>query len=218
MVIIFCAVFWHEWSYGNYINYHKMKSLITALIALAGTTAAMALDLGNASSATPYERYMNPVKTTLASLGKERPTMDKLNALMKTGRSFRYRMDDPYTAAMPEVTAKTRTGDCKDKALWMCDQLNDSSVRFVIGKTHRNAKISHAWVLWKNEGRYWILDCTLNRAPIAADTLSEDRYIPLYSYAKGTAFRHTGTALNVAAIATKKPAAVASVASSSTRN
>jgi hypothetical protein len=121
-------------------------------------------------------------------------------------------MDDPYVAALPQETARTRTGDCKDKALWLCDQLNDSSVRFVIGKTSRSAKISHAWVLWKDAGRYWILDCTLNRAPIAADTLPEDRYIPLYSYAKGSAFRHGVSSVNVAAVATKKP--VASVASS----
>jgi hypothetical protein len=195
-----------------------MKSLTTALLAFVSTVfTAGAVDLGNASSGTPYDRYMAPVKTTLASLGKERPTMEKVNLLMKEGRSFRYHMDHPYLPASPEETARTRTGDCKDKALWLCDQLNDSSVRFVIGKTHRNAKISHAWVLWKNEGRYWILDCTLNRAPIAADSLSDDRYVPLYSYAKGTAFRHGLMSTNVAAVATKKPTMVASVASASSR-
>ena len=187
---------------------------LTILSLIASSLIASAIDLGNASSGTPYERYMTPVKSTLAALGKEHPTMDRVNALMKEGRSFRYHMDNPYLPAIPEVTSRTRTGDCKDKALWLCDKLNDSSVRFVIGKTHRNAKISHAWVLWKNEGRFWILDCTLNRAPIAADTLSQDRYIPLFSYAKGTAFRHGATSANVAAVATKKPDRVASVASS----
>jgi hypothetical protein len=191
-----------------------MKSLTTAFIALFGTalTTFAGVDLGSTSAGTPYDRYMAPVKNTLSSLGREHPTMDKVNALMKEGRSFRYQMDDPYVAALPQETARTRTGDCKDKALWLCDQLNDSSVRFVIGKTSRSAKISHAWVLWKDAGRYWILDCTLNRAPIAADTLPEDRYIPLYSYAKGSAFRHGVSSVNVAAVATKKP--VASVASS----
>lgn len=192
-----------------------MKSIALAIFAfIASSLTASAIDLGNASAGTPYERYMTPVKSTLASLGKETPTMDKVNALMKQGRSFRYHMDDPYLPAVPEVTEKTRTGDCKDKALWLCDKLNDSSVRFVIGKTHRNAKISHAWVLWKNEGRFWILDCTLNRAPIAADTLSQDRYVPLFSYAKGTAFRHGANSVNVATVATKKTEKVASVASS----
>lgn len=191
-----------------------MKFIALAIFAfVASSLNASAIDLGNASSGTPYERYMTPVKSTLAALGKEKPTMEKVNALMKEGRSFRYHMDNPYLPAAPSVTEQTRTGDCKDKALWLCDKLNDSSVRFVIGKTHRNAKISHAWVLWKNEGRFWILDCTLNRAPVAADTLSEDRYVPLYSYAKGTAFRHGVSSANIAAVATKKTEKVASVAS-----
>lgn len=195
-----------------------MKSLTTAILAIFSTfCTASAVDLGNASSGTPYDRYMSPVKSTLASLGKQRPSMEKVNLLMKEGRSFRYHMDHPYLPASPEETARTKTGDCKDKALWLCDQLDDASVRFVIGKTHRNAKISHAWVLWKNEGRYWILDCTLNRAPIAADTLSDDRYVPLYSYAKGSAFRHGVQSSNVASVASKSRTMVASVASSNNR-
>ncbi len=194
-----------------------MKSLAIALITLIGSTlsALAGVDLGSAAAGTPYDRYMSPVKNTLASLGKERPSMDKVNAMMKVGRSFRYQMDDPYTAALPQETDRTHAGDCKDKALWLCDKLNDSSVRFVIGKTHKTAKISHAWVLWQNEGRWWILDCTLNRAPVPADSLSPDRYIPLYSYSKGSAFRHGVSSINVASVATKTPAAVASVASSS---
>ena len=213
MEIKVSAVVWHGQSYRNYNNYEKnMKSFIIALVSLIGTqiAAVAGVDLGNVSGGTPYDRYMNPVKSTLATLGQEHPNMDKVTALMKEGRSFRYQMDDPYVAALPQETARTRTGDCKDKALWLCDQLNDSSVRFVIGKTSRNAKMSHAWVLWKNEGRYWILDCTLNRAPIAADTLPADRYVPLYSYTKGTAFRHGGSSVNVAAVATKKMDSVAS--------
>lgn len=218
MEIILSGVGWHGRSYRNYSNYESnMKSLIIALVSLIGTqiAAVAGVDLGNVSGGTPYDRYMNPVKSTLATLGQEHPNMDKVSALMKEGRSFRYQMDDPYVAALPQETARTRTGDCKDKALWLCDQLNDSSVRFVIGKTSRNAKMSHAWVLWKNEGRYWILDCTLNRAPIAADTLPADRYVPLYSFAKGTAFRHGGSSVNVATVATKKMDSVAS--SSKTR-
>jgi hypothetical protein len=197
----------------------NMKSLAVALIALIGNSfAAFAgIDLGLPSSGTPYDRYMTPVKTTLSSLGKNRPTMEAVSALMKQGRSFRYQMDNPYVAALPSETARTRTGDCKDKALWLCDQLNDSSVRFVIGKTHPSAKMSHAWVLWNDGSRYWILDCTLNRAPIAADKLPANRYIPQFSYAKGSAYRHGISSANVAAVANSKTSPVASVAASSTR-
>lgn len=196
-----------------------MKSLAIALIALIGNSIAAfaGVDLGLPSSGTPYDRYMAPVKSTLSSLGKNHPTMETVSALMKQGRSFRYQMDNPYVAALPSETARTRTGDCKDKALWLCDQLDDSSVRFVIGKTHPSAKMSHAWVLWNDGSRYWILDCTLNRAPIAADTLPANRYIPQFSYAKGTAFRHGVSSVNVATVANSKTSPVASVAASSSR-
>lgn len=197
----------------------NMKSLALALIVLIGNgiAAFAGVDLGLPSSGTPYDRYMTPVKSTLSTLGKNRPNMETVSALMKQGRSFRYQMDNPYVAALPSETARTRTGDCKDKALWLCDQLNDSSVRFVIGKTHPSAKMSHAWVLWNDGSRYWILDCTLNRAPIAADKLPANRYIPQFSYAKGTAYRHGISSASVAAVANSKTSPVASVAASSTR-
>jgi hypothetical protein len=134
--------------------------------------------------------------------------MESVKMLMKEGRSFRYHLDNPYVPAMPAVTARQRVGDCKDKALWLCDQLNDSSVRFVIGKTSQRARMSHAWVLWQNEGRWWILDCTLKNAPIPADSVPSDRYIPLYSYTKGTCFQHGRSVMNVASVASRRNAPV----------
>ncbi len=182
---------------------------IIALLAL--NLAAFAdIDLGSRSSYTPYDRYLSPVRTVLGSLGDDKASFDQVKSLMRQGRSFRYKMDDPYTPAMPDFTAQTRQGDCKDKALWLCDQLNDPSVRFVIGKTKRGMAISHAWVMWQNEGRWWILDCTLLSAPFPADSVSRDRYVPLYSYSRSGAYRHTDTVLNVAEVASKKKSPVAS--------
>ena len=71
-------------------------------------------------------------------------------------------------------------------------------------------RISHAWVMWRNEGRWWLLDCTLRSAPIAADTLPENRYIPLYSFSKGSTYRHAATQVGIAQVASKKKAPVAS--------
>ena len=136
--------------------------------------------------------------------------MDKANALMSEGRSFRYAHTDPYNPAPPQQTAARKVGDCKDKALWLCDQLQDPSARFVIGKMKRNARISHAWVMWQHEGRWWILDCTMNSAPIAADKVGNDDYVPLYSYTKGAEFRHSGISGSVAVVAGKSKAPVAS--------
>ncbi len=167
-------------------------------------------EIGAPSDSTPYDRYMAPVRTVLSHLGTQKPTMEQVKKLMIQGRGFRYRMDNPYMAAMPEKTAQTRAGDCKDKALWLCNQLGDSEVRFVIGKTEPGVRISHAWVMWLNEGRWWLLDCTLRRAPIPADEISPGRYIPLYSYGKSGTYRHAATQVNLAQVASKKKSPVAS--------
>src|SRR5689334_14772412 len=106
-----------------------MKRFALLLLTLAMTkVAALAVDLGVRSGGTPYDRYLGPVRTVLGSLDDKKADMDTAKKLMKQGRSFRYHLDNPYVPAMPSVTAKEREGDCKDKALWLCDQLGDSSV------------------------------------------------------------------------------------------
>jgi hypothetical protein len=151
---------------------------------------------------------MTPVKQVFSSINGSAPAMDRVAALMRQGRSFRYSHTDPYNPALPERTASKRVGDCKDKALWLCDQLQDPTARFVIGKIKRSSRINHAWVLWQGDGRWWILDCTMNAAAVPLDSVSPDAYVPLYSYSKNAAFRHTGSGATVASVAgqTKTPA------------
>lgn len=189
-----------------------MKSFLLSLTLLltAKLTAPAAFDPGTPSDSTPYDRYMSPVRTVLSQLGQQKPSMEQVKKLMVQGRSFHYRMENPYVAAMPQTTAAKRSGDCKDKALWLCSQLGDSDVRFVIGKTEPGIRISHAWVMWKNEGRWWLLDCTLKSAPIAADSLPDNRYIPLYSFGKSSTYRHSATQVGLAQVASKRKSPVAS--------
>jgi len=174
-------------------------SIITILIAHV-CFAAASVDLGITAGYTPYDRYMSPVKQVLTHLNGTTPTMDRIRQLMSEGRNFRYSFTDPYLAATPEQTAATRSGDCKAKSLWLASQLNDPSVRFVIGRARSTSKISHAWLMWKSpEGRWFILDCTNTRDPIAADSINpEKEYIPLYSYSKSGSYRHGATEVNLA--------------------
>src|SRR5687768_2301350 len=132
--------------------------------------------------------------------------MERVRDLMRKGHKFRYSFTDPYVAALPHITATRKAGDCKAKSLWLCDQLGDENVRYVIGKSRRNAKISHAWLLWKNEGRWWILDCTNTARPIPADSVSRNQYIPLYSYDRAASYRHASTQLRTASVAGKRSA------------
>ena len=187
------------------IDLKTMKSSLLSLAALllANLSAHAAVDLGSSTAHTPYDSYMTPVKQVFSSLHGDSATMDKVNALMREGRGFRYAHTDPYNPAPPQQTAARKVGDCKDNALWLCDQLQDPNARFVIGKMKRGSHISHAWVMWQHEGRWFILDCTMNSAPIAADRIGNDDYVPLYSFSKGVEYRHSGNAGSVATVAGK---------------
>ena len=182
--------------------------LLRSLSVLLLAATAQALDLGSPAASTPYEPYMRPVKQILGSLDGQRASMDRVKQLLKTGYGFRYRFTEPYVAAMPAVTAKTKSGDCKAKSLWLVDQLGDRNVRYVIGKARRSSKISHAWVMWNDGQRWWILDPTNVSRPIAADNVGQNAYIPLYSYDPGRAYRHAATAIFMASnVATNSPVA-----------
>jgi hypothetical protein len=177
----------------------KLLSLAFAFFSISSLTAfAIPVDLGSTAGFTPYDAYMRPVKRVLSSLPNQKAEMTQVEDLMREGRSFRYIHSDPYNPALPSETARRRSGDCKDKALWLCDQLQDSSARFVIGKMKRSSKISHAWVMWQSEGRWFILDCTLNSRPIAMESVAQGDYVPLYSYARSGTYRHAATSLMLA--------------------
>jgi hypothetical protein len=188
-----------------------MKTYLLSLAALllASLSAQALVDLGSSTSHTPYDSYMSPVKQVFSSLHGDGVSIDRVNALMREGRGFRYAHTDPYNPASPQQTAARKVGDCKDKALWLCEELQDSSARFVIGKMKRGARVSHAWVMWQHEGRWFILDCTMNSAPIAADRVGNDDYVPLYSFSKGVEYRHGGNAGSVASVAGKSRTPVA---------
>ena len=168
----------------------KTLSLSLALLVSAVSVFAAPLNLGSSAGSTPYDAYMRPVKRVLATVANQKSDMPRVEQLMKQGRSFRYVHSDPYNPASPAETAQRKAGDCKDKALWLCDQLQDSQARFVIGKMKRSSKISHAWVMTQVEGRWFILDCTLNWKPIPVDSVAQGDYVPLYSYSKNGTYRH----------------------------
>ena len=181
----------------------NLKLALASFFLLAGLPAApAAFDLGASAASTPYDPYLNPVKQVLGSLQGSNASLDRVKELMRTGRSFRYSFTEPYTAQLPAVTARTRTGDCKAKSLWLADQLGDRNVRYVIGKATRTSKISHAWLMWNDGARWWVLDPTNTSKPIIAENTSKNEYIPLYSYDSARSYRHAGLSGAVAGVAT----------------
>ena len=131
---------------------------------------------------TPYDPYMQPVHAVLNQLNGTAPSFERVSTLLKEGWKFEYSFDTPYIASTPEVTAARHAGDCKAKSLWLASQMNDASVRYIIGKARSTSKISHAWLMWKNKGQWWILDPTNASRPIAANSVAPNEYLVLFSY------------------------------------
>ena len=180
----------------------RTPTLVAFVLVSAGSFLS-AQDLGRPTSATPFDNYLGVMRNTLRSLGSNDPALPAVEQYVRTGRGFRYVMKDPYVPQTPAETEATRAGDCKAKSLWLCDQLGDAHVRYVIGKTRRGAKLSHAWVMWQNQGRWWILDCTNTTRPILAESVSKNEYIPFYSYDKSGCYRHSTPQLMTASVAGK---------------
>jgi hypothetical protein len=129
--------------------------------------------------------YARPIRLVLETLPGERPSMERVRHLLETVHGFRYTFADPYRAALPDVTDRILSGDCKAKSLWLIDRMGDRHVRYVIGKIHRSSELHHAWVQWHDGSRWWILDPTNTSTPIAAEMASPEQYVALYSYSPG---------------------------------
>ena len=98
----------------------NIKNLLRSavLLVLTNLSALAVVDLGDATSGTPYDRYMTPVKQVFDSMQSEGASMEKVESLMRQGRGFRYAPGEPFfPGGCREQTAARRCGDCKDKAL-----------------------------------------------------------------------------------------------------
>jgi hypothetical protein len=185
-----------EW-HGQRLNRAAMKFpclLTLSLLLLLSATGGATIDFGRPVSKTPYDAYIvSPVQDVLQRSDAQSPSMEEVRTLLKTARGFRYEMREPFVPAAPAVTGQRQAGDCKDKSLWLCQQLGDRSVRFVVGKAKSTSAMSHAWLLWKKDGTWWILDPAHSWEPIPADSVGTSTYLPRYSYTRSGRYAHDGS-------------------------
>jgi len=165
--------------------------LIACSLLLIATSVFAQPDLSDGRrGSTPYDPYRAPVDAVLRSLNGPEPSFQRVQVLMRQGYAIRYVFEDPYLAQSPRETEARRKGDCKAKSLWLAHKMNDANVRYVIGKASRSSKISHAWLMWKSQGRWWILDPTNTPHPIPASSVGPNDYIVYYSYDRTGSFTH----------------------------
>ena len=155
---------------------------------------------------TPYDRHFGIVRRVIAGTGTGEATMGQACRLMEQCRLFRYVVNDPYRPNSPAETAERRAGDCKSKALWLYEKLGDPAALYVIGKQERGSKTSHAWLLWRSQERWWILDPTTHSSPITAESVARNRYVPYYSFGREGAYRHPATRILMVGEGTRAPA------------
>lgn len=164
-----------------------MKALLLVFLL---AVAARGADLGRPVAATPYDPYFASVRVVLARPMKAAPSLAQARRLTAEAFAFRYAHYSPYVPMLPQLTARVRAGDCKDKALWLVAALGDPAARFVVGEARAGSRVAHAWVLWPHGGRWYVLDPAAGAELRPAATLSRASYVPRYSYAPGGAFAH----------------------------
>jgi hypothetical protein len=165
-------------------------AVLTTLVFIPNVCPA--LDLGSSTSRTPYDPYMSPVFSVFGRLGGSQPDPAQVEKWISEGRAFRYSFSksQPYVPQSPDQTESSKSGDCKAKSLWLASKMDTRKVRFVIGKFKRGAAQSHAWLIWNAPDGWLILDATMFSRSLDAGRVSQNEFIPIYSYAPGGKYTH----------------------------
>jgi hypothetical protein len=154
-------------------------------------TSVSAADFGQRSSHTPYDPYLSRVFTIVGRTGVDPADPGYVREKMKEARRIRHHYDprNPYVPQGPATTERRQVGDCKAKALWLANELNDPRVRFVVGKYTAGRVKNHAWLMWMDGSEWWVLDPTFHDRPIRFDSTST-KWVPHYSYGKHGRYVH----------------------------
>jgi hypothetical protein len=94
---------------------------------------------------------------------------------------------------LPEESEYLGAGDCEDMAIWLYVKMKRAGLRplrLCIGKHCDTAAQMHAWVLWQDGKRLYILDPSTSAEPMRLEQISPDSYVPYYSYDGDRKWRH----------------------------
>jgi hypothetical protein len=173
---------------------HWLSKDFIGSVFLGLIASAPAADLGQRSKCTPYDRYFGRLFAVLEGTGAAPAPPAQVMAKMKDARRIRHQYDprEPYIPQTPLITERRRVGDCKAKALWLIQELNDPRARFVVGKYRGARTKNHAWVLWSDGSHWWVLDPTFHDRPVSIGETRSEKWEPHYSYDKRGRYVHGG--------------------------
>ena len=120
---------------------------------------------------------------------------ESIDSLFLKARLFRYAHDSRQNQwQSSEETEINRSGDCKDKALWLYTQLKKNGyihVRLVLGKYRSFDRLFHAWLLYTdNSNISYLLDPTLQKRVWEEASIASGFYKPIYSFNGRNRYRH----------------------------
>lgn len=171
---------------------------VPRIVLVMGTTmwcvivSVLGADLGRRSARTPYDPYFGAVISVMNGLNASPANDQEVREKLRHAHRMRhlYDPDRPYIPQRPSVTERNGVGDCKAKALWLAQELNDSRTRFVVGRYRGSPARSHAWLMWSNGESWWILDPTFYGQPVPLSR--SNSWVPYYSYGKSGRYVHSG--------------------------
>ena len=188
------------------------RALWFLIFGSGSTSVALAQTTFFEVTATPYDRQMLRVESTIAArrgYPVEGLSFTLVNQWMLELRAMPYRYSKQWQT--PAEVETERMADCKGKAIALYDrmQLNGATnLRLVIGKRRASDFRTHAWLEWDTDYGTVLLDPTFNWAATIKNP-SRWSYIPFYGY-KGThKYQAARSVLASHAVPTRSPAAPA---------
>jgi len=94
---------------------------------------------------------------------------------------------------LPEESEALGTGDCEDMAIWLYIKMKRAGlepVRLCIGKHTPGADEMHAWLIWRDRNRLYILDPSVTGELLPSEKAEPGTYLPYYSYDADRKWRH----------------------------
>ncbi len=175
----------------------KTTIIMLSLMALqnSGVAAYMTLQV------TPYDKQMADIQNVLHLKTRSGVVVDysEVMSWMRQIRNYQYSRSQTWNS--PERTEKRRAGDCKDKALLLLSYFKKQGcgdVKLIIGKQSKDSRETHAWVEWKHNGQWIILDPTFDRKPILDP--GEGEYIEEYAFIGGRKYAYASDEMLLAGL------------------
>lgn len=174
----------------------KRSLLLLALLALAlpGLAQAQSSISFEPVSNTPYDSQMTRVesfmRTNASNPGDDIPTLDQVNGWMRQLKAIPYQYTNSWKT--PGEMKASGTGDCKAKAVslyYLMRAYGARNVMLVVGRKSSNSQGTHAWLIWKSQGRVFLLDPTAQSQAIEITGSDLKNYVPHFAYSGGKKFR-----------------------------